>query len=287
MTINPTSRSVTIPGGGTSGNLDFDLSFVAGLDDGLYDITVKINGVEQPEVVSLRVGPVPAPDINVISFDATPDPVYIGSTWTITAVVKNEGTLAGTATITLGYWTTTGTKSVIKTQTVALNPGQSTTVSASGTATVVGAWRMYAEGPDTYLEDYLNVVAVPPPNGTIRVSIVGAEPAVAPVYLDDVLIGQTASGVLVIVEVSPGSHVVRMGDVAGYATPAPQNIMVEAGATTEVSFDYLVLGQIVLSGLTVTPSEIDSGGTAKVTVTATNVGETSASATITITVTPK
>lgn len=287
MTITPTSRTVTIPAGGTSSNLDFDLSFVAGLDDGVYDITVKIDGVEQPQVVTLRVGAAPAANINVIAVDAGPDPVYIGEAWYLRATVKNEGNLAGTADIVLGYWTTGGSKAIMATRTVTLNPGQQTTVETGGTATTVGDWRMYAEGPDTYLEDTLYVRSAPPQTGTIRVSIVDAVPAIAPVYLDGTLVGQTANGGLDITEVPTGSHTVSVGDVTGYVTPAPKTVSVTAGVTTTVSFDYLRVGQIVLSTLTVTPAQIDSGGTARVTVTATNVGEVQASATVTISVTPK
>ena len=103
-----------------------------------------------------------AANINVISFTATPNPVAIGSKWTITAVVKNQGTSWGKATIILGYWTTAGKKSTIRSQVGSLSAGAKTTLTSGGTATSVGAWRMFAQGPDTYIEDYLNVVASQP-----------------------------------------------------------------------------------------------------------------------------
>lgn len=284
--ITPSYIDVTL-NPGTFRDLAFDVS---GLAEGVYEITIE--GSPEAGVVTLVVGQVAAPALNVVAIEALPDPCPVGTAYQLRATIANQGNASGTADIQFCYYTTAGARSNLtgtgSRQTVTLAPGQSVQIQYNGgSATVPGGWLMaaYSLVNGSEAQDYLNVVPVTVLYGSIRVSIVGADPASAPVYLDGAFMGSTANGVLLIIDVEPGPHDVAMGDVVGYSTPPSLPVTVVAGQEVGASFDYLMPGEIRMSNLAVSPAEINTAQVARVTVRATNPGEQAASKRVVVTVT--
>lgn len=83
------------------------------------------------------------PDIVLQALSLLDDTVAIGDPYTVTALVRNQGTASGSAQVTIGYINTSGIRVPLKTETVTLAPGVSTSVILSGTAATAGDWTFY------------------------------------------------------------------------------------------------------------------------------------------------
>jgi hypothetical protein len=82
----------------------------------------------------------------------------------------------------------------------------------------------------------INVVSQPP--GLLRISAYGPYNVILhpEIYVDGVYAGTAP----VSVNVSPGTHTVTFGALAGFDTPSPQSVTVSSGQTLDVSAIYVV-----------------------------------------------
>lgn len=180
-------------------------------------------GAEAPTDDGGDSGGTPATNSDIKVTGLTAPQVVVGETYTVAATATNAGDGSGTASVVIGYINSKGAKVPLKTQSVTLEAGASTTVSATGKATNPGDWTFYAGDQQIILK----VVEVAP------------EPPAAPRF-EVALVGCTAdgNGVSVIVTVSNKGN--ANGTAAVKCGAETQSIGIPAGGEETVTFSVAV-----------------------------------------------